>query len=64
MQHLPKYKLSRPDKTFRKDPLTYLNNKSWEDEIIGVGAVSKVEPDFKDQAVGHEDFWLSHLKNN
>ena len=64
MQHLPKYKLSRPDKTFRKDPLTYLNNKSWEDEIIGVGAVSKAEPEFKDQAVGHEDFWLSHLKNN
>lgn len=34
MGHLPKYKISQPDKAFRKNPETYLNNKSWENEII------------------------------
>jgi hypothetical protein len=34
MEHVPKYIDSTPDKNFRKDPLTYLNGKHWEDEII------------------------------
>lgn len=34
MQHVPQYKASQPDKQYRKDPETYLNNKSWHDEII------------------------------
>lgn len=33
-EHIPKYKRSQPDKQFRKNPETYLNNKSWNDEII------------------------------
>jgi glycerol-3-phosphate cytidylyltransferase-like family protein len=33
-EHLPLYKKSTPDKTYRKNPETYLNNKSWNDEII------------------------------
>jgi len=33
--HIPKYKSATPDKKFRKDPETYINNKSWNDEIIG-----------------------------
>ena len=32
--HVPKYVLSTPDPKFRKNPETYLNNKSWFDEII------------------------------
>lgn len=32
--HLPKYKTAQPDKQFRKDPETFLNNASWNDEII------------------------------
>lgn len=32
--HIPKYKESQPDKKYRKNPETYLNNKSWNDEII------------------------------
>lgn len=32
--HIPKYIASQPEKKFRKDPQTYLNNKSWNDEII------------------------------
>jgi len=33
--HVPKYVSSTPDKQFRKHPLTYLNQESWNDEIIG-----------------------------
>lgn len=32
--HIPKYKLAQPDKQYRKNPETYLNQKSWNDEII------------------------------
>lgn len=34
MRHIPIYKISQPDKTYRKNPSTYLNNKSWNDELI------------------------------
>jgi len=33
-EHIPKYKEAQPDKRFRKNPLTYINNESWNDEII------------------------------
>jgi hypothetical protein len=32
--HVPKYKEAQPEKKFRKNPLTYLNNECWNDEII------------------------------
>lgn len=32
--YLPKYIASEPNKKFRKNPETFLNNKSWNDEII------------------------------
>ena len=32
--HVPAYVASTPDMQYRKHPLTYLNNKSWNDEII------------------------------
>ena len=34
MSHIPKYKISQPDKQYRKNPETYLNRNSWENEII------------------------------
>jgi hypothetical protein len=34
MEYVPKYKAAQPDKLFRKDPQTFLNNRSWNDEII------------------------------
>jgi len=34
MDYIPKYKLSQPNKKFRKDPMTFLNNDGWLDEII------------------------------
>jgi hypothetical protein len=33
-KHVEQYKLSQPDKKFRKNPSTYINQKSWNDEII------------------------------
>ncbi len=32
--HVPNYVKNTPDKKYRKDPITYLNNKSFNDEII------------------------------
>ena len=32
--HLPKYKLSQPDRRYRKDPYSYLYNQAWENETI------------------------------
>lgn len=33
LEFIPKYKLAYPDKTYRKDPSTFLNNESWNNEI-------------------------------
>ncbi len=49
--HIPLYKKSKPDKQFRKDPQTYLNNKSFNDEIIGIGLVGvSVQPSAEPKA--------------
>ena len=34
INYLPNYILSQPNKKFRKNPDTFFNNKSWNDEII------------------------------
>jgi hypothetical protein len=34
LEYIPKYKTSQPDKQYRKNADTFLNNKSWNDEII------------------------------
>ena len=34
LEYIPKYKESQPDKKYRKNPETFFNNKSWNDEII------------------------------
>jgi hypothetical protein len=34
MDYIPNYKISQPNKKFRKDPTTFINNKGWLDEII------------------------------
>lgn len=44
---LPAYIRSTPDKQFRKNPLTYLNNKAWDDEIAirsGSNPKTRYEP--------------------
>lgn len=34
IEHVEEYKVAQPDKQYRKNPQTYLNNKGWEDEVI------------------------------
>jgi hypothetical protein len=34
MKYIPLYKQAEPDKKFRKNPETFINRKSWENEII------------------------------
>lgn len=34
MRHVPQYVASTGNKKYRKDPITYLKNRGWEDEII------------------------------
>lgn len=34
MLYIPLYKTSQPNKRYRKDPLSFLNSKGWQDEII------------------------------
>jgi hypothetical protein len=36
IQNLPAYINSTPNKQYRKNPATYLNNKSWENEILRI----------------------------
>lgn len=48
MQHIPKYKTAQPDKQYRKDPETYLNNSGWLDEIIGIKAEEKQQEGVSD----------------
>jgi len=36
IDYIPKYKMIQPEKKFRKDPQTFFNNSSWNDELIGV----------------------------
>ena len=56
IDYIPKYKESQPDKAFRKDPETFLNNKSWNDEIIknesngkSTGSLKKVDSYWPDR---------------
>lgn len=34
LEYVPRYVEVTPDKAYRKDPVTFLNNRCWEDEII------------------------------
>lgn len=34
IDYIPNYKKAQPDKKYRKNPLTFLNNRSWENELI------------------------------
>jgi len=34
INYIPKYKIAQPDKRYRKNPETFFNNRSWEDELI------------------------------
>ena len=53
LKAIPNYVIATPDKTYRKDPLTYLNGRHWEDEIIIKDIKPKsnpIEQELKDRA--------------
>jgi hypothetical protein len=56
MEYLPSYKQSVPDKQFRKNPETFFNNKSWNDEIV-----SRISPANSKQSYAEREF--EKLKN-
>ena len=51
MNYLPLYIEAVPDKQFRKNPETFLNNKSWLDEIV-----KRTNPDFNKQSYAEREF--------
>ena len=52
MLYLPKYKISQPDKQFRKNPETFLNQRGWEHELIGIK-----QPATKYVSTTHNEQW-------
>nr|MBC8437053.1 hypothetical protein [bacterium] len=34
MEYIPKYSKAQPNKKYRKNPDTFLRNKSWNDELV------------------------------
>lgn len=62
IQYLPNYKLSQPDKKYRKNPLTFLNNKSWENEIINSSA-PKIQdhPNYNERLESETQYLLNCL---
>lgn len=46
--YLPKYVKATPEKKYRKNPETFLNNRSWEDEIIMPKKIDKEVPKIDD----------------
>ena len=42
-EYIPKYKSAQPEKKFRKNPETFLNQKAWNDELINANKISNGE---------------------
>lgn len=47
MEYIPNYKIAQPEKRFRKNPETFLNNESWNDELILPIEISKEQQRFQ-----------------
>jgi hypothetical protein len=41
MDYIPNYKISQPDKKYRLNPETFINQKGWNNEIIGLEEIKK-----------------------
>lgn len=57
MRYIPKYKEAQPDKRYRKNPETFFNNRSWEDEVI-----SNEEPKVKKPFFQGNPMWFDSNK--
>lgn len=54
IDYIPLYVLARPDKQFRKDFQTFLNQRAWEDELIGATpppAITNEQPSLTAQLI-------------
>lgn len=61
MAYIPAYKESQPDKKFRKDPYTFLYNKSWNNEIISNETAKTINGNRKKQS---DSSTADYLKNH
>lgn len=66
MHHLEHYVRSTPDKVYRKNPATYLNNECWNDEIITTNGnqngLSKKEQHTASLIRDYQERWGSDAK--
>lgn len=58
MDYIPNYILTTPEKNYRRNPVTFLNNRTWENELI---VPPKVLKDFKDK---QKSELMKELNNN
>ena len=56
----PVYVASTPDKQYRKNPQTYLNNKSWNDEIINYGTDNSKEQQRRQRLIEAADLFAEY----
>lgn len=56
----PVYVASTPDKQYRKNPQTYLNNKSWNDEIINYGTDNNKEQQRRQRLIEAADLFAEY----
>ena len=56
MQYIPAYKQSVPEKQYRKNPETFLNNRGWEDEIINKTPLAGGEKTYNSKTNGTADY--------
>mgnify|MGYP006873190984 CR=1 FL=1 len=49
LDYIPLYKQAQPDKQYRKNPETFLRNKSWNDELIFRTNAANIQPTIDQQ---------------
>lgn len=60
-EYIPRYKKSQPDKMFRKNPETFLNNESWNDEIINESKNINYGKDRRDSETANREQQIMQL---
>ena len=60
MEYIPAYKKAQPEKRFRKNPETFINQKSWNDEIINADTRSNYRTNGAPQTKGITDEQLAN----
>lgn len=66
MDHLQAYVQATPDKQYRKNPLTYLNNEAWENEVITHNKTNGATGQFTGKTTKQQqsDALAEHLKQH